>query len=94
MKDIATDLILDEFNKLKLHPLSVLHKDLTHNIDNFYCRIFIKDNIYVIARMTKLRNNIKLTLGDNYDLCWNISNRNNEIMEITILKKESLILNL
>lgn len=87
MSNITTNLILKEFNQLNLHPLSVLHKDFTHNIDDFYCRIFIKDNIYVIARMNKLRNNIKLKLGNNYDLHWNISNKNNNIMEITIVKK-------
>lgn len=82
-----TKKILNEFKKLNLYPLSVMHKDFTNNIANFYCRIFIKDSIYVIAKIDELRKNIKSTLGDNYDLSWIINNKNSNIIEIIILKK-------
>lgn len=87
MIDKNTKKILNEFKKLNLYPLSVTHKDFAKNIENFYCRIFIKDSIYVMAKIDKLRKNIKSTLGDNYDLSWIINNKNSNIIEIIILKK-------
>lgn len=88
MNNATTDIIINEFYQLELKPLGVMHKNFTNNIDYFYCRVFIKDNIFVIARMDRLRDNIKISLGDCFDLIWTINDKNKDVIEIIILKKE------
>lgn len=73
--------ILEEFLKLNLRPL-ISSPEIDQNISCY--KFFIKDSIYVISKIKKLRENLTKVITETLELKWEPCNNKPNIIEIYI----------